>query len=81
MPPEIQGIQHYEWNEVLIPFRTENTALARESGAERVALELHGGHCIYNVQAVLRCSRTLDHPEPEFPGFVTAASRVRRRVW
>lgn len=53
-PPETQEIQRYQWDEVLIPFWTEIAALARESGVERIALELHGGQCVYNVPTLLR---------------------------
>lgn len=53
-PPETRAILDYQWNEVLIPFWTEVAALARSSGVERIALELHGNQCVYNVPALLR---------------------------
>ncbi|CAH2406676.1 sugar phosphate isomerase/epimerase family protein [Mesorhizobium ventifaucium] len=53
-PPETQSILRYQWTDVLIPFWEEITALANESGVERIALELHGNQCVYNVPSLLR---------------------------
>jgi len=53
-PPETQDILRYQWEEVLLPFWTEMTALAKSSGVERIALELHGSQCVYNVPSLLR---------------------------
>ena len=53
-PPETQAILKFQWDEKLIPFWTEITALARASGVERVALELHGNQCVYNVPSLLK---------------------------
>jgi sugar phosphate isomerase/epimerase len=48
-PPETQAILRYQWEDVLIPFWTEIVGLAKEHGVERIALELHGNQCVYNV--------------------------------
>lgn len=53
-PPETQAILRYQWQERLIPFWTEIVALARASGVERIALELHGNQCVYNVPSLLK---------------------------
>lgn len=53
-PPETRTILDYQWNEVLIPFWTEIAEIARASGVERIALELHGSQCVYNVPTLLR---------------------------
>ncbi len=53
-PPETQAILRYQWDTVLIPFWTEIAALARECGVERIALELHGNQCVYNVPSLLQ---------------------------
>ena len=53
-PPESQTILRYQWEEKLIPFWTEIAALARQNGVERIALELHGNQCVYNVPSLLR---------------------------
>ena len=53
-PPETQEILRYQWDEVLFPFWAEIAALARESGVERIALELHGSQCVYNVPSLLK---------------------------
>ncbi|MCO5126314.1 MAG: sugar phosphate isomerase/epimerase [Rhodobacteraceae bacterium] len=53
-PPETQAILRYQWDERLIPFWTEIVALARENGVEKIALELHGNQCVYNVPSLLK---------------------------
>lgn len=51
-PPETQAILHYQWQEKLIPFWQEIVALAQACGVERIALELHGNQCVYNVPSL-----------------------------
>lgn len=53
-PPETQEILRYQWEEKLLPFWTETVALAEENGVERIALELHGNQCVYNVPSLLK---------------------------
>lgn len=53
-PPETQAILNYQWNDVLIPFWQEIVELAKECGVERIALELHGNQCVYNVPSLLK---------------------------
>ncbi len=53
-PPETQEILRYQWEAKLLPFWAEITALARENGVERIALELHGNQCVYNVPSLLK---------------------------
>jgi sugar phosphate isomerase/epimerase len=53
-PPETQTILAYQWNEVLAPFWHEIVALAEACGVERIALELHGSQCVYNVPSLLK---------------------------
>ena len=53
-PPETQTILNYQWNEVMIPYWEEIVALAMEHGVERIALELHGNQCVYNVPSLLK---------------------------
>ena len=53
-PPETQAILRYQWDEILGPFWTDIAALAREHGVERIALELHGNQCVYNVPSLLK---------------------------
>ncbi|MEQ8365366.1 MAG: sugar phosphate isomerase/epimerase [Roseicyclus sp.] len=53
-PPETQEILRYQWQDKLVPFWTEIAALAKESGVERIALELHGNQCVYNVPSLLK---------------------------
>lgn len=53
-PPETQVILRYQWEEELLPFWAEIAALARANGVERIALELHGNQCVYNVPSLLK---------------------------
>jgi sugar phosphate isomerase/epimerase len=53
-PPETQTMLNYQWNKVLIPYWHEMVELAKSSGVERIALELHGNQCVYNVPSMLR---------------------------
>jgi sugar phosphate isomerase/epimerase len=58
-PPETQAILRYQWQEKLLPFWTEIAALARENGVERIALELHGNQCVYNVPSLLKLRQAI----------------------
>lgn len=53
-PPETQAILRYQWEEKLLPFWTEIVALAKSCGVGRIALELHGNQCVYNVPSLLK---------------------------
>lgn len=53
-PPETQAILKYQWEEKLYPFWTEIVTLAKECGVEKIALELHGNQCVYNVPSLLK---------------------------
>lgn len=53
-PPETQEILRYQWDEKLIPFWTEIVALAKACGVGKIALELHGNQCVYNVPSLFR---------------------------
>lgn len=53
-PPETQAILRYQWEEQLFPFWTEMVALAKGCGVERIALELVGNQCVYNVPSLLK---------------------------
>lgn len=53
-PPETQAILRYQWEDVLAPFWTDIAELAAANGVERIALELHGNQCVYNVPSLMR---------------------------
>lgn len=53
-PPETQEILRYQWDDVLLPFWSEIASLATEHGVKRIALELHGNQCVYNVPSLKR---------------------------
>ena len=58
-PLETQNILKYQWEEKLLPFWTEIVALAKQSGVERIALELHGNQCVYNVPSLLKLRKAI----------------------
>ena len=58
-PPETQAILRYQWEDVLFPFWSEIAALAKECGVERIALELHGNQCVYNVPSLLKLRKEI----------------------
>ncbi len=58
-PPETQAILKYQWEDRLIPFWEGIAVLARENGVERIALELHGNQCVYNVPSLLRLRKAV----------------------
>ena len=45
--------------EKLLPFWTGIVALAKQSGVERIALELHGNQCVYNVPSLLKLRKAV----------------------
>lgn len=53
-PPETQQILRYQWEDRLLPFWTEIVTLAKQAGVEKIALELHGNQCVYNVPSLLK---------------------------
>ena len=53
-PPETQEILRYQWQDKLIPFWTDIVALAKENGVDKIALELHGNQCVYNVPSLFK---------------------------
>ncbi len=53
-PPETQEILRYQWEEKLVPFWEEIATYARENNIERIALELNGNQCVYNVPSLLK---------------------------
>ena len=59
-PPETPEILRYQWEHNLLPFWTEMTALAKACGVERIALELHGNQCVYNVASLLKLRGAVD---------------------
>lgn len=53
-PPETQAVLDFQWNEVLLPYWREISELAKSAGVKRVALEMHGNQCVYNVPSLLK---------------------------
>lgn len=53
-PEEYLAVLDYQWNDVLIPYWKEAAAFAKEHGVTKIALELHPGFCVYNVETLLK---------------------------
>jgi sugar phosphate isomerase/epimerase len=58
-PPETQAILKYQWEDVLLPFWADIVSLAKQYGVERIALELHGNQCVYNVPSLLKLRKAV----------------------
>ncbi len=52
-PPDYTAALNYQWNEVAIPYWRDLNRFAKRSGV-RVALELHPGMLVYNVETLLK---------------------------
>ena len=48
-PPENMDTLTWQWEEKLIPYWQDLTAIAQQEGVKRVALENHGCQCVYNA--------------------------------
>ncbi|MGI9014923.1 MAG: sugar phosphate isomerase/epimerase family protein [Phycisphaerales bacterium] len=55
-PPDFQAIQEYQWNEVLVPYWSEQAALCHKAGV-KVAWEAHPGFTVYNPDTLIRLSQ------------------------
>ncbi len=53
-PNEYGEILDWQWNEVLIPYWKEASALAKTYGVTKIAFEMHPGFCVYNPETLLR---------------------------
>lgn len=53
-PEDFLDILEYQWNEKLIPYWQEASALAKAHGVKRIALEMHPGFCVYNPETLLK---------------------------
>lgn len=51
-PDEYSRILEYQWEEVLIPYWTKATAMARECGVTKIGFEMHPGFCVYNPETL-----------------------------
>lgn len=52
-PPDFSQALEYQWNKVAIPYWKELNRFAKRNGV-RVALEMHPGMLVYNVETMLR---------------------------
>lgn len=53
-PEEYLDILKYQWDEELIPYWKKFVPFAREHGVTKIALELHPGFMVYNVDTLKR---------------------------
>jgi sugar phosphate isomerase/epimerase len=59
-PPEFTQALKYQWDEVTIPYWVEMNKFAEEHGV-KIALEMHPGMLVYNVETMLRLHRAAGH--------------------
>jgi sugar phosphate isomerase/epimerase len=52
-PPDFTDALNYQWNEVAIPYWKDLNRFAKRNGV-RVALEMHPGMLVYNVETLLK---------------------------
>lgn len=57
-PPETTEILSWQWTEHVLPFWRETVAFARDHGV-RLAFEMHGAQCVYNVESFERLREAL----------------------
>ncbi|MHC4128530.1 MAG: sugar phosphate isomerase/epimerase family protein [Planctomycetota bacterium] len=55
-PPDYQDILRYQWDDVLVPYWSQQAKLCREHGV-RVAWEAHPGFSVYNPDTLIRLSK------------------------
>jgi len=53
-PPDYPDILDYQWNQILIPFWENAASFARNHGVNKIALEMHPGFCVYNIDTLLQ---------------------------
>ncbi len=53
-PPDFAEVLKYQWEKVLIPYWKDCTAYANLKGINKIALELHPGFSVYNVESLLK---------------------------
>jgi len=53
-PDEFLQVLDYQWNQVLIPYWKEMVKFAKDHKVTKIALEMHPGFCVYNVETLLR---------------------------
>ena len=73
-PPETRDIQHYQWEECLIPFWNGIAMVARDAGVDQIALELRGNQCVYNVPTLMTLRE-------EIGPLIGAALNPAQQVW
>lgn len=57
-PDDNLEILKYQWEKVLIPYWRNFVQIAKEYGVNKIALELHPGFCVYNVDIAEAGSET-----------------------
>lgn len=53
-PDDYLKVLDYQWNDVLIPYWTEQAAFAKAHGVTKIAFEMHPGFCVYNPETLLK---------------------------
>ena len=59
-PPEFTQALKYQWDDVTVPYWVEMNKFAEEHGV-KIALEMHPGMLVYNVETMLRLHKAAGH--------------------
>jgi sugar phosphate isomerase/epimerase len=58
-PPETQSILKYQWQEKLFPYWHKLAKHAKEHGVKKLAVEMHGNQCVFNVATLLKLRKEI----------------------
>jgi sugar phosphate isomerase/epimerase len=58
-PPETQTILKYQWEEKLFPYWHKLAKHAKEHGVKKLAVEMHGNQCVFNVATLMKLRKEI----------------------
>jgi sugar phosphate isomerase/epimerase len=58
-PPETQTILKYQWEDRVLPYWAKLTKFAKEQGVKKLAVEMHGNQCVFNVATLLKLRKEI----------------------
>lgn len=58
-PDDFLKILQWQWEEKIIPYWQEESKFAQEHGVSKIALEMHPGFAVYNVESLLKLRKAV----------------------
>ncbi len=58
-PNEYLDILNWQWDQKVVPYWQKEAAYAKEQGVKKIALEMHPGFVVYNVDTLLKLRRAV----------------------